>query len=241
MLVASKLSPAPDGSGFRRDEVRAGCQASLARLCRDHVDIYFLHYPDATGVPLDETWGALTELVDDGLVRAISLSNYRLEDVERCHGQRSVDVVQDGLPLVDHLEDRAMFSRCAELGVAVVVYEPLGSGTLSGRPIEQVREAWAEWSELGFYQRLLEGDNGENSAALVAALRPVADRLGVSVPQLAIAWVVHQPGVTSAIAGSRNTEHVRQNALAAEINLPASVLAELERVFALGPTAAPPG
>jgi len=93
VLVASKLSPAPDGSGFRRDEVRAGCQASLARLCRDHVDIYFLHYPDATGVPLDETWGALTELVDDGLVRAISLSNYRLEDVERCHAQRPVDVV----------------------------------------------------------------------------------------------------------------------------------------------------
>jgi aryl-alcohol dehydrogenase-like predicted oxidoreductase len=70
----------------------------------------------------------------------------------------------------------------------------------------------------------------------VAALRPIAGRLGVSVPQLAIAWVVHQGGVTAAIAGSRNPEHVRQNALAPEIELPADVLDELERAVALGPT-----
>jgi aryl-alcohol dehydrogenase-like predicted oxidoreductase len=154
--------------------VLAACRTSLERLGRDVIDLYDLHYPDETGVPLEETWGVLTELVDEGLVRAIGLSNYRLEDVERCHAQRPVDVVQDGLSLVDHLDNRASLARCGELGIAVVVYEPLGSRTLSGRSIDNVRDAWADWSDFGFYKRLLAGTNGEQSAALVDAIRPIA-------------------------------------------------------------------
>src|SRR5205823_14745770 len=123
------------------------CRASLDRLGRDAIDLYFLHNPDDTGVPLEETWGGLTELVDDGLVRAVGLSNYRLDDVERCHAQRRVDVVQDGLSLVDHLDNREATRRCGELGIGVVVYEPLGSGTVTGRSIDEVRNAWSDWSE----------------------------------------------------------------------------------------------
>jgi len=238
LLVATKVSPSPDGTGFRREEVSAACRASLERLGRDVVDLYVLHYPDETGVPLEETWGALAELVDEGLVRAIGLSNYPLEDVERCHAQRPVDVVQDGLSLVDHLDNRASIARCGELGISVVVYEPLGSGTLTGRSIDEVREAWADWSEFGFYKRLLAGTNGERSAALVDAIRPIARRLAVSVPQLAIAWVLQQAGVTAALAGSRNPEHVRQNARAGELDVPPNVLEELEQVIPLGPTIA---
>ena len=93
--VASKVAPRPgitgDGSGFRRDEVHAACRSSLERLRRDHLDVYFLHWPDDTGVPLEETWGAMAELVDAGLVRAIGMSNYSLEDVMRCHVQHPVD------------------------------------------------------------------------------------------------------------------------------------------------------
>jgi aryl-alcohol dehydrogenase-like predicted oxidoreductase len=238
LLLATKVSPSPDGTGFRRREVHAACRASLDRLGCDLIDVYVLHYPDETGVPLEETWGALAELVDEGLVRAIGLSNYGLEDVERCHAQRQVDVVQDGLSLVDHLDNRASFARLGELGIGVVVYEPLGSGTLSGRSIEDIRAAWAEWSEFGFYKRLLDGTNGERSAALVDAIRPIAGRLGISVPQLAIAWVLHQAGVTAALAGSCKPEHVRQNARAGELELPPDVLGELERLIPIGPTIA---
>jgi aryl-alcohol dehydrogenase-like predicted oxidoreductase len=236
LLVATKVSPSPDGTGFRRDEVHAACRASLSRLGRDAIDIYVLHYPDEGGVPLEETWGAVAELVDEGLVRAIGLSNYPLEDIKHCHAQRPVDVVQDGLSLVDHLDNRAPMARCSELGIGVVVYEPLGSGTLSGRSIDDVRAAWAQWSEFGFYKRLLAGTNGERSAALVDAIRPIARRLAVSVPQLAIAWVLQQDGVTAPLAGSRNPEHVRQNARAGELELPPTVLEELERIIPLGPT-----
>jgi aryl-alcohol dehydrogenase-like predicted oxidoreductase len=236
LLIATKVSPSPDGTGFRRDQLRAACLASLDRLGRERIDVYFLHYPDETGVPLEETWGALAELVDEGLVRTIGLSNYRWEDVERCHAERPVDVVQDGLSLVDHLDNRAAIARCGELGIGVVVYEPLGSGTLSGRSIDDVRNSWADWSEFGFYKRLLAGTNGEKSADLVDAIRPIAERHRVSVPQLAIAWVLHQDGVTSAIAGSRNPEHVRENARAGELDLAASVLDELEQLIPIGPT-----
>ena len=112
LLVATKVAPGEAGSGggtgFRPDEVHAACRASLGRLGRDSIDIYFLHWPDDTGVPLEETWGAMAELVDTGLVRAIGLSNYELTDIERCHGQRPVDVVQEGLSLIDHLDAREL-------------------------------------------------------------------------------------------------------------------------------------
>jgi aryl-alcohol dehydrogenase-like predicted oxidoreductase len=209
------------------------------RLGRDQIDIYLLHHPDETGVSLGETWGAMTELVAAGLVRAIGLSNYEMDAVERCNAQRPVDVVQDGLSLVDHLDNRRSFARWGELGIGVVVYEPLGSGTLSGRSIDEVRQAWADWSEFGFYKRLLAGENGDRSATLIDALRPIAERHEVSIPQLAIAWVLRQQGVTATLAGSRNPEHVRQNAHAANLDLPESVFAELETLIPLGPTALP--
>ena len=238
LLVSTKLAPSPGGSGFRRDEVHAACRASLTRLGREQIDVYLLHYPDDTGVPLEETWEAMTELVDAGLVRAIGLSNYETNAVERCNAQRPADVVQDGLSLVDHLDNRESIARCGELGIGVVVYEPLGSGTLSGRSIDEVRRAWADWSEFGFYKRLLAGENGIRSAAMVDALCPIAERNEVSIPQLAIAWVLRQQGVRSTLAGSRKPEHVKQNAQAADLDLPESVFAHLETLIPLGPTVA---
>jgi aryl-alcohol dehydrogenase-like predicted oxidoreductase len=236
LLLSSKLLPRPDGTGFRASEVHQGCRASLERLGRDHLDIYLLHAPDETGVPLEETWGAMAELIEEGLVRAIGLSNFTFDEVTRCHALQRVDLVQDGLSLVDHLDNREFFARCKELGVGVVVYEPLGSGILSGKPIDAIREAWAEWSEFGFYKRLLAGENGEKSAAFADALRPVADERGISVPQLAIAWVLHQDGVTAALAGSANPDHVCANAAAAELDLSEHLLVQLEALIPLGPT-----
>ena len=124
-LIASKVAPGAGvtggGSGFRREQVLQACRDSLTRLGRDHLDVYFTHWPDDSGVPLEETWGAMAELVDAGLVRAIGLSNYTLEDVERCHAARRVDAVQVGLNLIDHLDGRAAIARWGELGIAVTI------------------------------------------------------------------------------------------------------------------------
>lgn len=239
-LVATKAAPSAaitgSGSGFRRHEIHAACHASLRRLGREQIDIYFLHWPDDTGVPLEETWGAMAELVDAGLVRAIGLSNYELEDVERCHAQRPVDVVQVGLSLIDYLADRDSIARCGELGIGVTIFEPLASGILSDKTLEQVLAIWdGHWVDTPFYKRLLAPGRVERSFAVADGMRPIAARLGATVAQLAIAWVLHQPGVTAAIAGSRDARHVRENAEASSLDLAGS-LDELEKLIPLGPT-----
>lgn len=238
LLVATKVAPGSagtgGGSGFHPEQVRAACQASLRRLGRECIDIYFLHWPDETGIPLEETWGAMAELVQAGLARAIGLSNYDLSDIERCHQQRPVDVIQDGLSLIDHLENRELIARCRDLGIGVVVYEPLASGVLSGRPMDEVRAIWKGWEDSGFYKRLLTPGKAERSWAVVEAMRTIAARRDVSVAQLAIAWVLHQPGVTATLAGSRHGRHVRENATASTLELTDS-LDELAQLIPLGP------
>jgi myo-inositol catabolism protein IolS len=244
-LVASKVAPEPavtgGGSGFRREEVLQACRDSLERLRRDHLDVYFLHWPDERGVPLEETWGAMAELVDAGLVRAIGLSNYELEDVERCHRERPVDVVQVGLSLVDYLEGRPYIASCGELGIAVTIYEPLASGILTGRTMEQIQALWdGPWRESSFYKRLLGPGNAERSFAVADGLRPIAEELNATVAQVAIAWVLHQPGVTAAIAGSRSEHHTRENTGAARLTLSPEILAQIEELIPLGPAAPAP-
>ena len=240
-LVASKVAPGAavtgGGSGFRREQVHAACRASLERLGRGHIDVYFLHWPDETGVPLEETWAAMAELVDAGLVRAIGISNYSPEEVLRCQAQRRVDAVQVGLSLIDYLDHRSAIAAWGELGIAVTIYEPLGGGILTGRTLEEVRALWTgPWLESGFYKRLLGSGNGEKSFAVADGLRPIAERLHATVAQVAIAWVLAQPGVTAAIAGSRSGGHMRENAAAADVTLPEEVLDELEQLIPLGPT-----
>ncbi|MGZ4290512.1 MAG: aldo/keto reductase [Gaiellaceae bacterium] len=239
-LVATKAAPAAavtgGGSGFRPEQIHAACRASLRRLGREQIDVYFLHWPDDTGVPLEETWGAMAELADAGLVRAIGLSNYGLADVERCHAQRRVDSVQTGLSMIDYLDDRGLISRCGELGIGVVIYEPLASGILSDKTLEQVLAIWTgPWLESSFFKRLLAPGRAERSFAVADGMRPIAARLGVTVAQLAIAWVLHQPGVVAAIAGSRDGRHVRENAEASSLDL-SGALDELEELIPLGPT-----
>jgi aryl-alcohol dehydrogenase-like predicted oxidoreductase len=265
IMVATKLFPAPGGTGFRREQVHAGCRASLKRLRRERIDIYFLHRPDLNGVPLDETWGAMTELVEEGLVQAIGLSNYAIEDVERCHTQRRVDVVQDGLSLIDYLTHREQFARCGELGIEVVVFEAIAAGILAWKSLTQVREVWQEYAAWPFYdkaaehlslsaemparaeiehghrkqlyQRLLAPGKAERSFAVVDGMRPIAERIGISVAQLALAWVLHQDGVTAALAGSRRPANVRQNGRAADVHLAPDEVAELNALIPFGPTA----
>jgi aryl-alcohol dehydrogenase-like predicted oxidoreductase len=240
ILVASKVAPGAGitggGSGFRRDQVHAACRASLRRLGRDRIDVYFLHWPDRTGVPLEETWGAMAELVAEGLVRAIGLSQYDVEAVERCHAQRPVDAVQDGLSLIDYLDAREGFARYGELGIGVTVFDVLGSGILTGKTIEQVKTIWTgPWTESPFYKRLLAPGKAERSAAVAEGLRPIAARLGSTVAQVAIAWILHQPGVSAALAGTRSPGHVGENARAASLDLTPE-LESIEELIPLGPS-----
>ena len=139
-------------------------------------------------------------------MRAIGLSNFTMEQVEACHASRRVDVIQDGLSLIDHLGNRELFRWCAEHDIAVVVYEPLASGLLGGGPItlDALRRTWGDLEEWSFYDRLCAPGKLERSAAVAAELVEIAERLEVPAAQVAVAWVLAQPGVSSALCGSRN-------------------------------------
>ncbi len=234
-LISSKRWP--EGDSFSRAGIHAGCRESLQRLGVDHLDLYFLHWPDDQ-IPLQESWGAMAELADQGLARAVGLSNYTLAQIEACHAARPVDVIQDGLSLVDYPENRHKVAACGWQGIASVIYEPLASGLLAGAysGAADVRAKWGDDVDgYGFFDRLFGPDQEPSTMALTAQLKRVAEERGVGMAQLAIAWVLAQPGVTSAFCGSRNPAHVSGNSVAAGIELDDDALAELEAVMQLGP------
>lgn len=227
VLIASKVAPAPEGSGFRPEQVRVACDASLTRLTTDRIDLYQLHWPDETGIPIEETWGAMAELQRAGKVRFVGVSNFDREQIERCLSIRHVDSLQQEFSMLA-LEDRDLVRWCGDAGIGVVSYSPLGAGLLTG--------AIAPGTTFGDWRgEATEGFLTDVDASLVVVerLRPVAERLGISLAQLALAWNIAQPGVTAAIAGSRDPGHVRANAAAGDIRMDAVTLDELEEILAV--------
>jgi aryl-alcohol dehydrogenase-like predicted oxidoreductase len=228
VVLATKVAPAPEGHGFRPDQVLAACDASLQRLATDVIDLYQLHWPDETGVPLEDTWGAMTQLIDAGKVRAIGASNFDREMLEACEAIRHVDSLQQEFSMLV-LDDRDLIRWCGTRGIGVVSYSPLGVGFLTGRytreeaaNIDDWRAGEAGWTAPGRLDEIFR---------VVEGLRPVADRLGCTMGQLALAWNVAQPGVTAAIAGSRSGDHVKENADAGSVVLDDATMAEIEALL----------
>src|ERR671919_1965365 len=232
-LVATKVAPRPDGTGFRAEEIRRACAGSLGRLGRDRIDLYQLHWRDDE-VPVEETWSAMAGLVDEGLVRHIGVSNFDAELIERCERIRHVDSLQPHFSML-YLKHRDLIRWCGDQGIGVVCYGPLAYGLLTGAIGPDTTFDQGDWRSgrggVSYYREMFAPGKLERSLAVVDALRPVADRLGITVAQLALAWVVHQPGVTAAIAGSRNPDHVRQNAGAGDVELEEDTLREIEAIL----------
>jgi aryl-alcohol dehydrogenase-like predicted oxidoreductase len=238
MTISTKVAPAPNGTGFAEAQIRKACLTSLERLGVERVDMFLLHQPDRTGVPLEETWASMRRLVDNDLVDHVGLSNFDQEQIERCLRVGPVDLIQEGLSPIDHLETRELARWCSQRGIAVVTYEPLGNGMLAGAigaPEDFVRVVGEDYAEWPFWQRLFSPGRFERSETVATGMRAVADRLGCTLAQVAIAWNLHQPGVTATLAGSRSPAHIRDDAGAASIRLTGEQLAELDALIPLGP------
>lgn len=235
VTVASKVAPSPEGSGFRPEQIGAACDATLRRLGLDEIDLYQLHWPD-DGVPVEESWGAMAALHAAGKVRWIGVSNFGRELIERCEAVRHVDSLQPEFSMLRR-DQADLIAWCGEHGTGVVSYGPLAFGLLTGAITATTTFPEGDW-------RGQEGEPDDpdevdlfdldvlpRALDLVARLRPIAERVDATLPQLALAWNVHQPGVTSAIAGSRNADHVRANAAAGDLVLDASTLAEIDALL----------
>lgn len=229
VLLATKVAPAPYGTGFRAGEVRRACEASLRRLGIERIDLYQLHWIDED-VPVEEPWTAMAALVDAGLVRWIGVSNFDRGQIERCEAIRHVDSLQQEFSMLER-GDADLIRWCGDQGTGVVTYGPLAYGLLTGAI--DASTTFHPDDHRARPDSLFGPARRPAGLAVVEAMRPVAARLGCSLAQLAVAWNVHQPGVTSAIVGSRDARHVADNAAAGAIALDDATLAELDRAAAL--------
>jgi aryl-alcohol dehydrogenase-like predicted oxidoreductase len=226
VLLFTKVAPDDEGSGIGPEEIHSAIRSSLRRLGTDRVDLYQVHWPDER-VPVEETWGAMAQVVSDGLAMRIGVSNFDRALVERCRALHPVASVQNELSLLC-LDDRAeLLPWLAAEGIGYLAFSPIASGLLTGRYAAGARFPENDWRRDEFTPERL-----ADAVPRVEQLAEVAERLGVTAAQLAVAWVLHQPGVTGAICGTLSAANARANSAAGDVELDAATLAEIEPLFA---------
>lgn len=216
VLIATKVAPIEEGTGLRPDQIRSAIRGSLQRLRSERVDVYQVHWPDED-VPLEETWGTMADLVREGLVRWIGVSNFERPEIERCLAIHPVTSVQNELSLA-RLEDRVsgLLAWLQEQEIGYLAFGPLGFGSLTGAvDADTVFDPgdWRHAQRAGDYYEEGPFSPGayESNLETVTGLRTISAELDIPVPTLALRWVLDQ-GVTAAIVGSRDPDHVRENA-----------------------------
>ena len=223
MLVFTKVAGKPAGSGLDRAGVRSGAESSLRRLGRERIDLLQIHWPGR-------------KVPTEGLVRWIGVSNFGTDLIERCEKIRHVDSLQPQFSMLMRKGRDDLFRFCESNGTGVICYGPLAYGLLTGRFTRETRFGNDDWRGgghgVGYYERLFAPGKFEANIDKVEELRPLAERIGVSLAQLALAWALHQRGVTGVIAGSRSADHVRDNSAAGDVTLEQKDLDEIESVLA---------
>jgi len=188
------------------ESIRRECEASLRRLGVEAIDLYQMHWPADDGTPLEEYWGALARLKEEGKARAIGLSNHTVEQLEAAERVAHVDTLQPHFSAISRESAREL-AWCAEHGTGTIVYSPMQSGLLTGA---FTAERAARLSDDDWRSRSPDftGEGLERNLALAAALRPVAARHGTTVASVAVAWTLAWPGCTAAIVGARSPGQV---------------------------------
>jgi aryl-alcohol dehydrogenase-like predicted oxidoreductase len=230
-VLATKLYfPTPHGRGLSRQQVHTQLELSLRRLRTDYVDLYQCHRHDAE-TPIEETMEALTEVVRAGKARAIGFSEWPIHQIEAALALPEVEKFASSQPqysLLHRLPERELIPLSAANGISQIVWSPLAQGVLTGkyRPDEEPpADSRAKSGEMGgFVGRFLRPD----VLAAVDRLRAVADGLGITMTQLALAWVLREPNVASAIVGASRPEQVVENAGASGIELDAETVAAID-------------
>lgn len=205
------------GVDGRPEQAKAVAEASLKRLGTDVIDLYYQHRVDPE-VPIEDTVGAMAELVREGKVRAIGLSEASAATIRRAHRVHPIAAVQSEYSLWSRDPEEEVLATCRELGIGFVPYSPLGRGMLTGA----IRKA--EDLEADDFRRSLprfQAENLDANVRQVETLQALAKEKGVTAAQLALAWVINQGDFIVPIPGARKLDHLEQNAAAADITLTA--------------------
>lgn len=229
IFIATKCGLVWDGRGrvkihLRPDSIRREVEDSLRRLNIEQIDLYQHHWPDPN-TSLRDSWGEMVRLKEEGKVRFIGVCNYNEKLLAKCSAIHPVQSLQPPLSLVKrkHLDDALPY--CAENGIGVVAYSPLQTGLLTGK-FNKDKLAKDDWRTRGQYFR---EPLFSKIITFVEKLRPLAEARGFEMLHLAIAWVLAQHGVTSAIVGARNAGQAAANVRAAEFELSEQDLSQIDQ------------
>ncbi len=234
-IVRDPNNPASRAISGRADYVRSACEASLKRLGSDCIDLYYQHRVDPN-TPIEETVGAMAELVREGKVRYLGLSEAGVDTIRRASKVHRITALQSEYSLWSRDPEGGILAACRELGIGFVAYSPLGRGFLSGQlkrfedldPGDQ-RRNWPRF----------QGENFQKNLDLVAKVEDLAREKGCSSSQLALAWVLAQGQDIIPIPGTKHVNYLEDNVRALEVVLTPGDLRRLEEVFPHGAAAGP--
>jgi aryl-alcohol dehydrogenase-like predicted oxidoreductase len=213
--------------------LRNAIEGSLRRLAVDHVDVYYLHRVDAQ-VPIEDSVGAMGELVERGLVRHIGLSEAGPETIRRAHAVHPIAALQSEYSLLQREPERDVLPVLRELGIAYVAYSPLSRGLLTGRirtPDDLAPDDWRH--QVPRFQ----GDNLARNLSVVAGLTEIAEARGVDLATLSLAWLLAQGDDIVPLVGTSRSDHVAANLAALELVLSPDDLAAIDAVAPVGAAA----
>src|SRR5579863_2604574 len=213
------------------ETIRRECEASLRRLGVERIDLYQFHWPDETGTPVEDSWAAMVKLIEEGKVRAVGVSNFNVDLLERCEAICHVDSLQPLFSMVSRAAAEKLLALCKNQNTGVICYSPMQSGILTdGFTAERITKmASDDWRRRGSE---FQEPNLSRNLALRDALRPIAARHAASVSSVAIAWTLSWPGLSGAIVGARTPAQVDGWIQAATLQLTHDDLAEIAAAIA---------
>jgi len=208
--------------------VKQACEASLKRLEIDVIDLYYLHRKDPN-TPIEDTVGAMAELVKEGKVKGLGLSEVSPETLRKAHAVHPISALQTEYSLWSREPEDELLDTCKELGIAFVAYSPLGRGFLTG----QIKK-FEDFEETDYrrFSPRFQGDNFQKNLDLVAKLEAMAEKKGCTTSQLALAWVLNQGEHIFPIPGTKRIKYLEENAGALNVNFTQQ---ELDEINAIAP------
>ena len=225
----SDNDPGPEND-LRPESIRFECEKSLERLGVERIDLFQFHWPDELGTPVEDSWATMVELIEEGKIKWAGVSNFDVKLLDRCEAIRHVDSVQPPLSLIDRDALNEVLPWAHEHGTGVIVYSPMASGLLTGRFTKDRAESLTEddWrsDSPAFREPAL-----SKTLAGVERLRTEAEWMNTTVPSLAVAWTLRQPGVTGAIVGARRPEQVDGWVPAGDLELDDDTARDVEAAF----------